>query len=155
MNDHGGLAVRLRPTMLSDLDFVGSVENDPENRPFITPWERVQHEGAIRFPDLSAAGLHYHLDLLTPYWDPDRGVKFDMRLLVLGHLQRGGAPAVRDRILASRMGAFAVDALVDGHSKKMVGERQGELVLTPFEQTCAQPKNVATSLMTLLTELAR
>jgi len=51
MNDHGGLAVRLRPTMLSDLDFVGSVENDPANRPFITPWERVQHEGAVRFPD--------------------------------------------------------------------------------------------------------
>ncbi len=45
------LALRLRPTMLSDLDFVGSVESDPENRPFITPWERVQHEGAVRFPD--------------------------------------------------------------------------------------------------------
>jgi len=37
--------------MLSDLEFVGSVEADPDNRPFITPWERVQHEGAIRFPD--------------------------------------------------------------------------------------------------------
>ena len=46
-----GLRVRLRPTMLSDLDFVQSVENDPANRPFITPWERVQHEGAIRIPD--------------------------------------------------------------------------------------------------------
>ena len=46
-----GLKVRLRPTMLSDLDFVQSVENDPANRPFITPWERVQHEGAIRIPD--------------------------------------------------------------------------------------------------------
>ena len=43
--------IRLRPTMLSDLDFVGTVENDPDNRPFITPWERVQHEGAVRFPD--------------------------------------------------------------------------------------------------------
>lgn len=43
--------LRLRPTMLSDLDFVQSVEDDPANRPFITPWERVQHEGAIRFPD--------------------------------------------------------------------------------------------------------
>lgn len=51
MSDLGGRAVRLRPTMLSDLDFVGTVENDPENRPFITPWERVQHEGAVRFPD--------------------------------------------------------------------------------------------------------
>jgi diamine N-acetyltransferase len=38
--------------MLSDLDWVGSVENDAANRPFITPWERTQHEGAIRFPDL-------------------------------------------------------------------------------------------------------
>ncbi len=43
--------LRLRPTMLSDLDFVASVEDDPANRPFITPWERVQHEGAMRFPD--------------------------------------------------------------------------------------------------------
>ena len=51
MSDRAGLALRLRPTMLSDLDFVGTVENDPDNRPFITPWERVQHEGAVRFPD--------------------------------------------------------------------------------------------------------
>jgi RimJ/RimL family protein N-acetyltransferase len=37
--------------MLSDLDFVVSVENDSRNLPFITPWERTQHEGAVRFPD--------------------------------------------------------------------------------------------------------
>jgi len=43
--------VRLRPTMLSDLDFVTSVETDTQNLPFITPWERTQHEGAVRFPD--------------------------------------------------------------------------------------------------------
>ena len=43
--------VRLRPTMLSDLDYVMSVEQDPHNLPFITPWERTQHEGAVRFPD--------------------------------------------------------------------------------------------------------
>ncbi|MDM4765499.1 GNAT family protein [Pelomonas sp. SE-A7] len=43
--------VHLRPTMLSDLDYVVSVEQDASNLPFITPWERTQHEGAIRFPD--------------------------------------------------------------------------------------------------------
>ncbi len=43
--------VRLRPTMQSDLDFVLSLEQDPANLPFITPWERMQHEAAIRFPD--------------------------------------------------------------------------------------------------------
>ena len=43
--------VRLRPTMLSDLEFVVSVESDPQNLPFITPWDRTQHEGAVRIPD--------------------------------------------------------------------------------------------------------
>ena len=42
---------RLRPSMLSDLDWVAGVEQDRVNRPFITPWDRTQHEGAIRFPD--------------------------------------------------------------------------------------------------------
>ena len=43
--------IRLRPTMLTDLDYVTTVEQDPRNLPFITPWERTQHEGAVRFPD--------------------------------------------------------------------------------------------------------
>ncbi|MRD48938.1 GNAT family N-acetyltransferase [Caenimonas koreensis] len=43
--------VRLRPTMSSDLEYVVSLEQDPENNPFITPWDRTQHEAAIRFPD--------------------------------------------------------------------------------------------------------
>ena len=43
--------VRLRPTMQSDLEFVVSLERDPVNLPYITPWERTQHEAAIRFPD--------------------------------------------------------------------------------------------------------
>ena len=43
--------VHLRPTMLSDLDYVIGVERDEHNQPFITPWERTQHEGAVRFPD--------------------------------------------------------------------------------------------------------
>jgi RimJ/RimL family protein N-acetyltransferase len=47
----GALRPRLRPTMLSDLDYVISVETDSHNVPFITPWERTQHEGAVRFPD--------------------------------------------------------------------------------------------------------
>ena len=51
MIDLSSLRVRLRPTLLSDLDFVVTVETDARNRPFITPWERTQHEGAVRFPD--------------------------------------------------------------------------------------------------------
>ncbi len=43
--------VRLRPTMQSDLPYVLSLEQDADNLPFITPWDRTQHEAAIRFPD--------------------------------------------------------------------------------------------------------
>jgi diamine N-acetyltransferase len=52
MSDAGRrLSLRLRPTMVSDLDFVLTVEAHPANRPHITPWDRTQHEGAVRFPD--------------------------------------------------------------------------------------------------------
>ena len=57
--------VHLRPTMLSDLDFVVSVEQDGANLPFITPWERTQHEGAIRFPDSRHFIVEWGQDLQT------------------------------------------------------------------------------------------
>jgi RimJ/RimL family protein N-acetyltransferase len=47
----GNARIRLRPTLIDDLDYVITVENDPVNRPSITPWERTQHEAAVRFPD--------------------------------------------------------------------------------------------------------
>ncbi len=47
----GPQPLHLRPTMLSDLDFVVQVERDAANLRFITPWDRTQHEGAVRFPD--------------------------------------------------------------------------------------------------------
>lgn len=49
--DAAGSRLALRPTMLSDLEYVVAVENDGANRPFITPWDRTQHDGAVRFPD--------------------------------------------------------------------------------------------------------
>ena len=51
MSELEPVRVRLRPTLLSDLDFVIQVETDSHNLPFITPWDRTQHEGAVRFPD--------------------------------------------------------------------------------------------------------
>jgi len=49
--DRTTVRVRLRPTMTSDLEYVLSLEQDQDNLAFITPWERTQHEAAIRFPD--------------------------------------------------------------------------------------------------------
>lgn len=47
----GNERIRLRPTLVDDLDYVVSVENDPVNLPSITPWDRTQHEAAVRIPD--------------------------------------------------------------------------------------------------------
>ena len=55
--------VRLRPTMTSDLEYVVSLEHDPENAPFITPWDRTQHEAAIRFPDFRHFVIEAGVDL--------------------------------------------------------------------------------------------
>ena len=59
---------------------------------------------------------------------------FDIRVTVLGHLQRGGSPTNLDRVLASRLGVAAVEALRDGKSKIMVGIINQKLVLTPIHE---------------------
>ncbi|MDF1513432.1 MAG: 6-phosphofructokinase [Anaerolineae bacterium] len=58
---------------------------------------------------------------------------FDVRVTVLGHVQRGGRPSVYDRILATRMGAFAVDSLIRGDSGYMVGIQGNSLQLVTLE----------------------
>lgn len=61
---------------------------------------------------------------------------YEVRGITLGHIQRGGAPNALDRILASRMGAYAVDALISGESCKMVGIDGEELHLVAYEKAC-------------------
>ena len=64
------------------------------------------------------------------------------RLAVLGHIQRGGRPAVGDRILASRLGVAAVDALIAGQSGVMLGMQNQELVQVPLRDTWEKRKTV-------------
>ncbi len=59
-----------------------------------------------------------------------------VRAVVLGHIQRGGAPNAPDRILASRMGAFSVQALIEGYRAKMVAVKSNSLLLVPYKAAC-------------------
>ena len=59
---------------------------------------------------------------------------FDVRVSVLGHMQRGGNPTCFDRVLASRMGVKAVESLLEGKSNYMVGIRDTKLILTPISE---------------------
>ena len=60
--------------------------------------------------------------------------EYDVRVSVLGHMQRGGAPSCFDRVLASRLGVKAVESLIAGKSNYMAGLIKDEVVLTPLEQ---------------------
>jgi 6-phosphofructokinase 1 len=60
--------------------------------------------------------------------------EYDIRVSVLGHMQRGGSPSCYDRVLASRLGVKAVESLLEGTSNYMVGIVNDKVALTPFEQ---------------------
>lgn len=60
--------------------------------------------------------------------------EYDVRVSVLGHMQRGGSPSCFDRVLASRLGVKAVESLLEGKSNYMVGLIQDKITLTPLEQ---------------------
>jgi 6-phosphofructokinase 1 len=81
--------------------------------------------------------------------DFKRRFDLDVRVTTLGHIQRGGSPTVRDRILASRLGAAAVQALIDGETCMMAGEIQGEVVLTPMRETWEKRSEINRSLVEL------
>lgn len=59
---------------------------------------------------------------------------YDIRVSVLGHIQRGGKPSCMDRVLASRLGVGAVEGLLEGHSGEMIGLKNNQFVFTPFDQ---------------------
>ncbi|MFP9113196.1 6-phosphofructokinase [Flavobacterium sp. RHBU_3] len=69
---------------------------------------------------------------LKEYFDENMP-EYDVRVSILGHMQRGGAPSCFDRVLASRLGVKAVEVLLEGKSNYMVGVSKDEIVLTPLE----------------------
>lgn len=67
---------------------------------------------------------------------------YDVRVSILGHLQRGGSPSAFDRILASCMGVAAVDALLDEQRSVMIGVVNNEIVYVPFAKAIKDDKQV-------------
>ena len=68
--------------------------------------------------------------------------EFDARVTILGHLQRGGSPTAKDRILASKMGVTAIEALSEGQRNVMIGIKNGEYVYVPFKRAIAHSQQM-------------
>lgn len=79
---------------------------------------------------------------------------YDVRVSILGHLQRGGSPTARDRILASRTGVGAIEAIMQGQRNVMIGVRNNEVVYVPFSEAIRSDKPMDKKLFKVLNELS-
>ncbi len=79
---------------------------------------------------------------------------YDVRVSILGHLQRGGSPSARDRILASRTGVGAIEAIMQGQRNVMIGVRNNEVVYVPFSDAIRSDKPFDRKLIEVLDELS-
>lgn len=80
--------------------------------------------------------------------------QYDVRVTILGHLQRGGSPTAADRILASRMGAAAIEALLEDQRNVMIGIRNDEIVYVPFSKAIKNDKPINRELLNTLRTLS-
>ncbi|HTN68370.1 MAG TPA: 6-phosphofructokinase [Dysgonamonadaceae bacterium] len=80
--------------------------------------------------------------------------QYDVRVSILGHLQRGGSPTADDRILASRMGYASIQALLESQRNVMIGIRNEEIVYVPFSKAIKKEKPVNPDLVEILRVLS-
>lgn len=80
--------------------------------------------------------------------------QFDARVTILGHLQRGGKPTAYDRILASRLGYAAIEALMEGQRNVMVGIKDDEIVYVPISRAIKMNKPINQELISVLNVLS-
>ena len=98
--------------------------------------------------ELTGGAMHYAERVKNEY------PQYDVRVTILGHLQRGGSPTAHDRILASRLGAAAIDAIMEGQRNVMIGIDHDEVVYVPFTKAIKNDKPIKKDLVNVLRELS-
>lgn len=126
------------------------VETDPE---IIADVLRSSYEkGKAHAIVVVAEGAKYNAQKLGEYFEEHRErLGFDLRVTILGHVQRGGTPSAYDRVLASRLGAAAVEQLLSGESGVLMGMVKSTMTATPLAEVVANKKKLDPKLI----ELAR
>lgn len=92
----------------------------------------------------SGGAMHYAERVRKEY------PQYDVRVTILGHLQRGGTPSAFDRILASRMGVAAIEALLEGQRNVMIGISNDHIVYVPFSRAIKIDKPIDKELINVL-----
>ncbi len=103
-----------------------------------------------------AEGAKYNAEGLVKYYRENKvSFGFELRATILGHVQRGGTPTAYDRLLGTRLGAGAVEALVRGESGVLVGLKQGEIATTPYAEVVGRTKGIPPELYKMAHTLSR
>ena len=98
--------------------------------------------------ELTGGAMHYAERVKNEY------PQYDVRVSILGHLQRGGSPTANDRILASRLGAASIEALLEGQRNVMIGIEHDQVVYVPFTKAIKNDKPIDRGLVGVLKELS-
>jgi 6-phosphofructokinase 1 len=102
-----------------------------------------------------AEGAPYSVTELAAFLEKRKDVGFEIRLSILGHVQRGGGPSAFDRRLASLLGMRAAEALRDGKTGVMVGMDGRNIVTVPLEEVTSKSRLMSESYYELARILSR
>lgn len=98
--------------------------------------------------EITGGAMHYAERVKNEY------PQYDVRVTILGHLQRGGRPTAHDRIIASRMGVASIQALMEGQRNVMIGIENDQIVYVPFAKAIKNDKPIDRELVGVLNELS-
>lgn len=98
--------------------------------------------------EITGGAMHYAERVKNEY------PQYDVRVTILGHLQRGGRPTAHDRIIASRMGVASIEALMEGQRNVMIGIENDKIVYVPFVKAIKNDKPIDRELVNVLNELS-
>jgi 6-phosphofructokinase 1 len=128
-------------------------EFEPRPEALLSFLKKAYEQGKSHFIVVVAEGAPLSAEELHEYINESDGT-YDSRLTVVGHIQRGGIPTASDRILASRLGTAAVEALADGETGVMVGIRGPRIERVPLEEVVSKEQPLDSDLYRMAEVLA-
>ena len=109
---------------------------------------KSKNSSIVIVSEKDGGAMHYAERVRTEY------PQFDVRVSILGHLQRGGRPSAFDRILASRLGVAAIEALKEGQRNVMIGVKNDEIVYVPITKAVKIDKPIGQELLDVMDTLS-
>jgi len=144
----GDIALSTAIASGAEIAFIPEAEESSER--IVGKLKKIKEAGKTSVIAIVAEGDEHGGAFAVQQLLKEAGNPFESRAVVLGHVLRGGSPVAADRILASELGNFAVSAIIQGESGKMVGTIKHELTLTPIEECVSRHRTVDTEQLRLL-----